>query len=122
MRAQKKAGIVTANVKRMDIAKNLECAAKVDDSKDIDKVCAFFRYKTATTLDAAIETGILRNSITWYVSILEGLGMIQAVKRWPDTRTGRMAKYYSANPGLWHKSLRPQPRQLNLFAKEDFKK
>lgn len=114
MMARKEAVTLTAN-KNNGVVKVLECATKVDNSKDIDKVCAFFRYKTATTLDAAIETGILRNSITWYVSILEGLGMLQAVKRWPDTRTGRMAKYYSANPGLWHQSLRPQPIQLNLF-------
>ena len=122
MKARKKAVTLTANnVKRIGVVKVLERTAKVDDSKDIDKVCAFFRYKTATTLDAAFETGVLRNSITWYVSILEGLGMLQAVRRMPDAHTGHMAKYYSANPDLWHQSLRPQPIQLDLFTKDDFK-
>jgi len=122
MKARKKAVTLTAKeVKNIGVVKDLERTAKVDDSKDIDKVCAFFRYKTATTLDAAFETGVLRNSITWYVSILEGLGMLQAVERRPDTRTGHMAKYYSANPDLWHQTLKPQPIQLELFTKEDFK-
>lgn len=121
MNGRKKAVIKTANFKSMVGATSYEYAAKVDVSKDIDKVCTFFRYKTATTLDAALETGVLRNSITWYVAILEGLGMLQAVKRWPDSHTGRMAKYYSADPGLWPQPLRPQPRQLDLFTIEDFK-
>lgn len=117
--AIEKAATMAANNVKVGFGdiKDLERTTKVKESKDIDKVCTFFRYTTATTLDAAIATGILRNSITWYVSILEGLGMLQAVKRLPDKHTGRMAKYYSANPGLWHQALRPQPIQLDLFEK-----
>lgn len=48
--------------------------AKVGDSKDITKVLAYFRYKVATTLDAALDLGMLRNSITWYVRDLEAMG------------------------------------------------
>ena len=75
--------------------------AKVGFSKDIDKVLEYFRYTTGTTLDAMLDTGILRNSITWYVRDLEKLGLLQAIARKADTHTGRMAKYYSANPELW---------------------
>lgn len=83
--------------------------AKVGFSKDIDKVLEYFRYTTGTTLDAMLDTGILRNSITWYVRDLEKLGLLQAIARKADTHTGRMAKYYSANPELW---VRPKSRQL----------
>lgn len=92
--------------------------AKVAFSKDIDKVCDYFRYKTATTLDAALNTGVLRNSITWYVSELIELGMLQVVGVRPDSHTGRMVKYYSADPKQWSEQPRPRYVQLDLFRKE----
>lgn len=94
--------------------------AKVAFPKDIDKVCDYFRYKTASTLDAALSTGVLRNSITWYVAELIELGMLQVVGVRPDTHTGRMVKYYSANPTQWNDTPKPRPRyvQLDLFGKE----
>lgn len=85
---------------------------KVAFSKDIEKVLDYFRYTTGTTLDAMFATGVLRNSVTWYVRELEGLGLLQAIARKPDTHTGRLAKHYSANPKLWQ---RKEPRQLFLF-------
>lgn len=96
-----------------------ERMAKLPLCKDITKVCAFFQYTIGTTLDAAIATGILRNSITWYVAQLEDLGLIQAVTRLPDKHTGRLAKHYSAQPSMWHQVevKRPQPIQLKLFDK-----
>ena len=116
MKEKEKAVTVTAKMKTDGI---FERTAKVLGSKDITKVCAFFRYKTGTTLDAAIATGILRNSITWYVAQLEDMGLIQAVQRLPDKHTGRMAKHYSAQPSLWHQAVvkRQQPIQLELFDK-----
>ena len=83
--------------------------AKVSKSKDIDKVLEYFRYTMGTTLDAMLATGVLRNSITWYVKELEDLGLLQAITRKVDAHTGRIAKYYSANPELW---TRPEMRQL----------
>lgn len=117
MTKKEKAVSVTAKMKNDGIFE--ERTAKVVNSKGITKVCAFFRYKTGTTLDAAIATGILRNSITWYVAQLEDLGLIQAVTRLPDAHTGRMAKHYSADPSTWHQAVvkQPQPIQLDLFTK-----
>ncbi len=117
MKEKEKAVIVTAKMKKDGIFE--ERMAKLPLCKDISKVCAFFRYKTGTTLDAAIATGILRNSITWYVAQLEDMGLIQAVRRLPDKHTGRMAKHYSADPSTWHQAVvkQPQPIQLELFSK-----
>lgn len=91
-------------------------AAKVGISKDIDKVLQFFRYTTGTTLDAMLATGVLRNSVTWYVRELEELGLLQAIARKEDSHTGRLAKHYSANPMLWQ---RPKTRQLFLFGEDE---
>ncbi|MDD6978046.1 MAG: hypothetical protein PUI72_07015 [Prevotellaceae bacterium] len=85
--------------------------AKVDNSKDITKVLVYFRYKVATTLDAALDLGMLRNSITWYVRDLEEMGLLQVICKRPDTTTGYKANYYSANPSLWIR----KPQQLSLF-------
>lgn len=71
--------------------------AKITDEKDISKVFRFFRYTTGTTLDCMLSTGILRNSITYYVRELENAGMLQAIYRMPDVHTNRTAKYYSAD-------------------------
>lgn len=89
--------------------------AKVSVSKDINKVLDYFRYKTGTTLDAMLETGVLRNSITWYVAQLEDLGLLQAVCIKPDTHTGYKAKYYSADPSKWRKR---KTMELSLFGEE----
>lgn len=85
---------------------------KVRNPKDIEKLLDYFRYTTGTTLDAMLATGILRNSITYYVSDLEKMGVLQAMFRKRDIHTGRMAKHYSANP----KNLKPKfDPQLTLF-------
>lgn len=86
--------------------------AKVCNPKDINKVLDYFRYKDGTTLDCKIATGILRNSITWYVAQLEQLGLLQAVSVKPDAHTGFKAKYYSADPSKW---IKRKPIQLSLF-------
>ena len=87
--------------------------AKVGQEKDICKILAYFRYKTATTLDAMLATGVLRNSITWYVRDLERLGELQSVCTMPDRHTKRMAKYYSADRSKWPQ--KSQKRELGLF-------
>lgn len=92
-----------------------DSTAKIEHQKDIDKVFEFFRYTTGTTLDCAIATGVLRNSITYYVADLEKLEMLKPVCRTADSTTGRMAKHYSANPAKWaHQRF----KQLELFEKE----
>ena len=85
--------------------------AKVGNSKEITKVLAYSRYTVATTLDAALDLGMLRNSITWYVRDLEEMGLLQVICKRPDTTTGYKANYYSANPSLWVR----KPQQLSLF-------
>lgn len=87
--------------------------AKIQQGKDICKVLDYFRYTTATTLDAMLATGVLRNSITWYVRDLERLGELQAVCTMPDRHTKRMAKYYSADRSNWPQ--KSQKRELCLF-------
>lgn len=91
--------------------------AKLEKNSDLSRVLEFFRYKTATTLDCMFDTGILRNSITWYVDFAEKEGLIQVVKRAPDRHTGYMAGYYSADPMKWPKKAK---KQLNLFQERDF--
>lgn len=90
---------------------------KVIFDKDITKVLDFFRYNTGTTLDAMLATGVLRNSITWYVSDLEDAGLIRAVSIKKDKHTGRLAKHYSADPAAWRQERRP--RVLSIFNEED---
>lgn len=87
-------------------------AAKVNNPSDLSKVLEYFRYTTGTTLDCMFGTGILRNSITYYVRDLETLGLLQAIYIAPDKRTHREAKYYSANPQKWQKK---PDTQLSLF-------
>ncbi len=83
---------------------------KVVKEKDIIKVLNYFRYKTETTLGCALDTGILRNSITYYVVDLEKADLLQVVYIRPDSRTHYLAKYYSADPLQWRR--RPQQRTL----------
>ena len=96
-----------------------DCPAKLNNlngkTKDLVRVLQFFRYKVGTSLDCAIETGILRNSITWYVLDLEKLKMLQAIRKAKDATTGFLAKHYSANPSLWRK---PMWMQGELFTEE----
>lgn len=86
---------------------------KVHNPSDLSKVLDYFRYTTGTTLDCMFSTGILRNSITYYVRDLEALGLLQAIYTAPDRRTRREAKYYSADPQKWQKK---HDMQLSLFA------
>nr|WP_315346881.1 hypothetical protein [Hoylesella enoeca] len=101
--------------KRAANATPIKDTTKITNEKDITKVFEFYRYKTGTTLDCMLETGILRNSITWYVRDLEQMGELRAVCRKKDIHTKRIAKYYSANPDEWKPS---RYKQLNLFGKE----
>lgn len=99
---------------------NMDNAAKVHNPKDLCKILDFFRYTTGTTLDAAIATSILRNSITWYVDYLEKAGVLQAVCIKRDRTTGYKAKHYSADPALWPQVVAPAaPKYPSLFNEED---
>ena len=77
--------------------------ANVHNPTDLAKVLDYFRYTVGTTLDCMFDTGILRNSITYYVSSLETAGLLQAIYQAPDRRTHCMAKHYSADPSKWRK-------------------
>ena len=95
-------------------------AAKVHNPKDLCKILDYFRYTTGSTLDAALATGILRNSITWYVAYLENAGLLQAICIRRDRTTGYKAKHYSADPTLWPQVDEPAaPQYPSLFGKED---
>ena len=93
---------------------NVDNAAKVDNPKDLCKILDYFRYKVGTTLDAALATGVLRNSITWYVAYLENVGLLQVVCIKRSSTTGYMAKHYSADPALW----RQVPEQAAMGKEE----
>ena len=92
-----------------------ENTAKIIRVKDICKVYDYFRYKVGTSLDCAIATGILRNSITWYISDLIDENLLQSIGRFRDSTTGFRANHYSADPSKW---TNRGPVQLNLFDKE----
>lgn len=87
--------------------------AKIQQEKDICKVLDYFRYKVGTSLDVALSTGILRNSVTWYIAQLEELGELQAICVCPDRHTGFKAKHYSADRTKWPQ--KSQKRELDLF-------
>ena len=95
---------------------NDNTGAKVQNFPDIHKdmsiVLDYFRCISGTSLDCALNTGILRNSVTFHINTLQKLGLIQVVKIAPDTHTGYKAKYYSADPARWQK---PKFVQLSLF-------
>ena len=82
-------------------APSIKPDAKIAHTKDITKVWLYFRYTTGTTLDCALDTGILRNSITYYVRDLEVANMLQAIYIGKDKTTGHKAKHYSSNIDLW---------------------
>lgn len=93
-----------------------DCTTKVRNpfqkTKDLSRVLQYFHYEVGTSLDCALSTGILRNSITWYICDLERLGLLQAIKKDKDKTTGFRAKYYSADQTLWCK---PTFTQLNIW-------
>ena len=78
--------------------------ANVHNPADLAKVLNYFRHTVGTTLDCMFATGILRNSITYYVSSLETSGLLQAIYEAPDRRTHFRAKHYSADPTKWRKT------------------
>lgn len=98
--------------KTLNNPSNVKPNTKEGENKDIAKVLDFFRYKTGTTLDAMIHTGILRNSITWYVDDLIKMDLLFVAYRMQDKHTKRMANHYSADPLYKNKVDR---RQLTLF-------
>ena len=85
---------------------------KVENQNGFYKLLLHFRYNTGTTLDAMIATGVLRNSITYYVAEAERMGLLQVVFKARDRRTGRLAKHYSSDPDKWRKH---QSKQLTLW-------
>ena len=86
--------------------------ANVGKPKDIIRVLEYFRYKVGTTLDAMIDTGILRNSITWHVDALQKMNLLFVAYRKPDRNTGFMANHYTADQS---KQQKVDDRQLSLF-------
>lgn len=78
-------------------------SANVHNPADLTKVLNYFRQTVGTTLDCMFDTGILRNSITYYVSRLETAGLLHAIYEAPDRRTHFKAKHYSADPAKWRK-------------------
>lgn len=89
-----------------------EHVTKIQKEKDICKVFAFFQYKVGTSLDCAIATGILRNSVTWYVQDLIDEGLLQSIGKQKDATTGYSANHYTANRSKW---VQRSPVQLSLF-------
>lgn len=85
---------------------------KVAREKDICKVLDYFQYKVGTSLDCALATGILRNSITWYIADLEEEGLWQAIGRAKDATTGYHANHYTADKSKW---VHRGQVQLSLF-------
>ena len=102
--------------KKATEAAQLITTANVQNPKDLAKVLDYFRYKVGTSLDAMLATGILRNSITWYIAHLEDAGLLQVIFKAPDKHTRFQAKHYSADPAKWPKS--PKNKQLELFGEE----
>lgn len=87
--------------------------AKVQHFNDMCKCLEYFRYTTGTSLDCANATGVLRNSITWYVAELEAMNLLKAVAVKADRTTQFKAKHYSANPDEWQRAS--TSRELSLF-------
>ncbi len=80
---------------------NLQYSDK--NCKDVEKVLNYFQYNVGTSLDCAMATGILRNSITYYISFLIELGLLGIVRRDKDRTTRHWAFHYSADSSLWQK-------------------
>lgn len=103
-------GAITANRKRVGNPKaskldihttNLQYSDK--NCKDVERVLEYFQYNIGTSLDCAMATGILRNSITYYISCLIELGLLGIVRRDKDRTTRHWAFHYSADVSLWQK-------------------
>lgn len=94
---------------------NILINSGANNRTDYHKVIEFFRHNVGSTLDAARAIGILRNSITWYVSRLEKKGLLQVVCIKRDRTTGYMAKHYSAVSSQWESK---SAEQLSLFGNE----
>ena len=87
--------------------------ANVHNPTDLTKVLDYFRYTVGTTLDCMFDTGVLRNSVTWYVRYLERIGLLKTIYIGRDRRTHYLAKHYSADPIKWESSQKDI--QLSLF-------
>lgn len=96
---------------------NILINSGANNRTDYHKVIEFFCHNVGSTLDAARAIGILRNSITWYVSRLEKKGLLQVVCIKRDRTTGYMAKHYSADTRQWKCQV---SQQLSLFENEYF--
>lgn len=85
-------------------AAQLTDVTNVHNPKDLARILNYFRYKVGTSLDAMLSTGILRNSITWYIAQLEDAGLLKAIYTAKDKHTGFRAKHYSADTTKWPKA------------------
>jgi hypothetical protein len=83
-----------------------------EKTKDIELVLMYFQYNIGTSLDCAFATGILRNSITYYISDLMELGLLGVVRKDKDRTTRYLAYQYSADPSKWRK---PKWVQLKIW-------
>lgn len=90
--------------------------AKVMKDSDLSKVYRYFLNNVATSLECAFAVDRLRNSVTWYIDMLEQSGKLMAVRRGRDPYTGRTAKFYTADRSKWPE--RKPDSQLTLFNKE----
>ena len=86
---------------------------KIHKMKGIEKVIAFFRYKSeGSTLSIADATGVARCSVCYYIADLITMGIIGYSGR-KVGRTGRLMKNYTTDPNKWLK--RHANTQLSLF-------
>lgn len=96
-------------------AKECPNLVETNNGTDLHRVLEYFSCNVGTTLDAARATGILRNSITWYVSRLEKKGLLQVVCFKRDCTTGYMAKHYRV---VYKQQESKSAEQLSLFGHE----
>ena len=87
--------------------------ANIHNPNDLTKVLDYFQCEIGTTLDCMFVTGILRNSVTWYVRYLERIGLLRAIYIGRDRRTHYLAKHYSADKTKW--LINQEDIQLTLF-------
>lgn len=84
-----------------DTSIETEYIANVQNYTDLQKVLDFFLHNIGTSLDCAMHTHILRNSICYYIAMLERLDMVRWIFVRRDRTTGHRAKHYSADKSLW---------------------
>ena len=82
-------------------------------NKDINKVLLYFQYNIGTSLDCAFSTGILRNSICYYIDNLTKIGLLKIIYKDKDRTTHHMASHYSADSSKWKKLSH---KELDLFS------